>query len=107
MRLDHLISHFQNNINHLSTPWRTHSCVPRRDSSRRSLVSWYKTRTSVETSLDAARMSARATTILFAVISFSFLLNAQQPTATFQTSTQLVIQTVNVKDKNGKAIEGL
>src|SRR5882762_6073335 len=41
------------------------------------------------------------------LLSFSCLLCAQQPTATFQTSTQLVIQTVNVKDKSGKAIEGL
>src|ERR1700736_262136 len=40
-------------------------------------------------------------------IVFACTLYAQQPTATFQTSTQLVIQTVNVKDKNGKPIEGL
>jgi len=41
--------------------WRTHSCVPRRDSSRRLVLNWHHTRTSVETSLDTARMSACAT----------------------------------------------
>jgi hypothetical protein len=41
--------------------WRTHSCVPRRDFSRRLVLSWRYTRTSVETSLDTARMSACAT----------------------------------------------
>jgi hypothetical protein len=41
--------------------WRTHSCVPRRDSSRRLLVNWRHTRTSVEMSLDTARTSAYAT----------------------------------------------
>src|SRR5882724_8058098 len=43
--------------------------------------------------------------LLFIILACT--LYAQQPPATFQTSTQLVIQTVNVKDKNGKAIEGL
>ena len=41
------------------------------------------------------------------LLGLTCLLTAQQPTATFQTSTQLVIQTVNVKDKTGKVIEGL
>jgi len=42
--------------------WRTHSCVPRRDSSRRLAVNLYRKQTrSVETSLDTARMSAYAT----------------------------------------------
>jgi len=44
---------------------------------------------------------------LAAIFSLACILDGQQPTATFQSSTQLVIQTVNVKDKNGKAIEGL
>jgi VWFA-related protein len=43
--------------------------------------------------------------LIFIILTCS--LSAQQPTATFQTSTQLVIQTVNVKDKNSKPIEGL
>src|SRR6266404_4261381 len=43
------------------TLWRTHSCVPRRDSSRCSLVSYTNSEECVETSLDAARMSAHAT----------------------------------------------
>src|SRR5438067_2165641 len=38
-------------------PWRTHSCVPRRHSWRRTAT----VRASIETSLDAARTSARAT----------------------------------------------
>ena len=41
--------------------WRTHSCVPRRDSSRRLVLNLYHRQASVETSLDAARMSAYAT----------------------------------------------
>jgi hypothetical protein len=41
--------------------WRTHFCVRRRDSSRRLVLNWHYRRTSVETSLDAARKSARAT----------------------------------------------
>src|SRR5260370_32310399 len=36
-------------------PWRPHSCVPRRDSSRRSLVIYSISEGGVETSLDAAR----------------------------------------------------
>jgi hypothetical protein len=41
--------------------WRTHSCVPRRDSSRRLVLNLYHRQASVEMSLDAARMSAYAT----------------------------------------------
>ena len=49
--------------------WRTHSCVPRRDSSRRLVLNLYHRQASVETSLcqyrdilyDAARTSACAT----------------------------------------------
>ena len=46
--------------------WRTHSCgphsyVPRRDPSRRLVLNLYHRQTSVETILDAARTSARAT----------------------------------------------
>ncbi len=43
--------------------WRTHSCVPHRDSSRCLLVIFLKSEASVEISLDAARTSARATFI--------------------------------------------
>jgi hypothetical protein len=43
--------------------WRTHSCVPRRDSSRRLVLKCYQSRkTRVEMSLDTARTSAYATT---------------------------------------------
>src|SRR5713226_2389674 len=94
---------------HFKNTWRTHSCVPRRDSSRRSLVIYTNSEVSVETNLDATRTSARAAIFhraLYGLIGISFVLSAQQPT-TFQTSTQLVIQTVNVKDKSGKPIEGL
>src|SRR5229473_2973341 len=48
----------------LSISWRTHSCVPRRDSSRRLFGSDDDSRASVETSLDAARRSACATSYL-------------------------------------------
>jgi hypothetical protein len=41
--------------------WRTHSCVPRRDSSRRLVLNLYHRQASVEISLDTARTSARAT----------------------------------------------
>jgi len=41
-----------------SPMWRAHSCVPRRDSSRRSLVIYTTSEASVETNLDAARTSA-------------------------------------------------
>src|SRR6266853_996157 len=41
----------------LSISWRTHSCVPRRDSSRRLLLNYHHSRISGETSLDAARRS--------------------------------------------------
>jgi hypothetical protein len=43
--------------------WRTHSCVPRRDSSRRLVLNLYHRQKSVETSLslDTARTSAYAT----------------------------------------------
>jgi hypothetical protein len=42
--------------------WRTHSCVPRRDSSRRLVLNLYNRQTRrVETSLDTARKSACAT----------------------------------------------
>ena len=51
MQLNHLIHHFKNKINYLSTMWRAHSCVPRRDSSRRSLVIYTNSEVSVETSL--------------------------------------------------------
>src|SRR5437879_13698046 len=98
MKLDHLIRHFQNKINHLSTPWRTHSCVPRRDSSRRLLVNFDQPRQSVETSLDAARKSACATMFCRALSGFlgiSFFSSAQPPT--LQTSTNTENQTANVK----------
>src|SRR5260370_29996762 len=48
---------FANRISYPSPAWRAHSCVPRRDSSRRVLVNFDDTRTSVEMSLDAACMS--------------------------------------------------
>ena len=38
---------------------------------------------------------------------FAPIVSAQQGAATFGTSTHLVVQTVTVKDKDGKAIEGL
>jgi hypothetical protein len=41
--------------------WRTHSCVPRRDSSRRLVLNLSHRQASVEMSLDAARTSACAT----------------------------------------------
>jgi hypothetical protein len=42
--------------------WRTHFCVPRRDSSRRLVSTWNLIRrTGVEMSLDTARTSACAT----------------------------------------------
>src|SRR5258708_5104034 len=41
--------------------WRTHSCVPCRDSSRHLPRKLFKLQASVETSLDAARTSARGT----------------------------------------------
>jgi hypothetical protein len=41
--------------------WRAHSCVPRRDSSRRLFVYDDNSKASVELRLDAARTSARAT----------------------------------------------
>ena len=43
--------------------YRTHSCVPRRDSSRRLVLNLYHRQTSVETSLDTARTSACGTNI--------------------------------------------
>ncbi len=86
MRLESLLRYFKK-------MWRAHSCVPRRDSSRRL-------------SLNCHRVTVRHKRIC-AFATVSVLLSAQQPPATFQTSTHLVIQTVNVKDKNGKAIEGL
>jgi hypothetical protein len=41
--------------------WRTHSCVPRRDSRRLVLKLYNRQTRRVETSLDTARMSAYAT----------------------------------------------
>src|SRR5579863_3173186 len=59
----------------------------------------------------------RATLALFALAATAALSDAQQigqnttaggnGTATFSTSSQLVIETVNVKDKSGKFVEGL
>src|ERR1700720_2963236 len=45
----------------LFVTWRTHSCVQRRDFSRRSFVCNIKFKASVELRLDAARTSAYAT----------------------------------------------
>src|ERR1700730_14594864 len=90
--------------------YRAHSCGRRRDSSPRLPVNLRQTRTGVEMSLDAARTSACGTMthkLLYGLFGISLVLGGQAPTATFQTSTQLVIQTVSVKDKNGKAIENL
>src|SRR5579859_1652625 len=54
---------------------------------------------------------------ILALVLLAVAVNAQQiggnapagaaAPATFSTSSQLVVETVNVKDKNGKAIEGL
>src|SRR5438132_13551556 len=98
MKLEHLIRHFQNKINHLSTPWRTHSCVPRRDSSRRLLVNFDQPRQSVETSLDSARKTACATKFCRALSGFlgiSFF-SIVQPT-TYQIRTPFIYYTVHYK----------
>jgi len=51
----------ESGLNRRRIDWRTHSCVPRRDSSRRLVLNLYHRRTSVEMSLDTARTSACAT----------------------------------------------
>src|SRR5581483_9289967 len=40
-------------------------------------------------------------------VPFAPIVSAQQSAATFSSSTRLVVQTVTVKDKDGKPIEGL
>ena len=50
----------------MRSPWRTHSCVPCRDSSRHA--GQYTAATGIETSLDAARTSACATVRLLALL---------------------------------------
>src|SRR6059036_68980 len=69
-----------------SLTWRTHSCVPRRDSSRlpvraQDSHSVSKSRAGVEMSLDTARRSACATsaTNLAPPGSCSFLINSEKP----------------------------
>src|SRR5258708_2308297 len=54
--------------------WRTHSCVPRRDSFRRLFGNDDNSKTGVERSLDAARTSACATSYLLNfVIGFAMI----------------------------------
>ena len=50
---------------------------------------------------------ASALTAVAAFVPFASVVSTQQSAATFGTSTHLVVQTVTVKDKGGKAIEGL
>ena len=54
------------------------------------------------------RMDANGRKFLIGLISCALALG-QQPndTATFKTTTQLVVETVSVKDKSGKPVEGL
>jgi VWFA-related protein len=42
-----------------------------------------------------------------ALVAFAFSAAAQQQTPTFQSTTQLVVETVTVKDKNGNPVTGL
>jgi len=49
----------------------------------------------------------QTTRLTFILFISALLALAQQPEATFSSTTQLVIETVNVKDKSGKPIENL
>src|SRR5258708_26652597 len=70
----------------VAAPWRTHSCVPRRDSSRRLFGIDENSQAGVEMSLDAARMSACGTVRL--VIRFWFLV----PTRSYKFRLLLVLR---------------
>jgi VWFA-related protein len=72
----------------------------------RTHVDWK--RQGVHTSVNAARRNACATLIILTASAQQIGQNAPaKTTATFQTNTQLVIETVAVKDKNGNPVEGL
>src|SRR5258708_28138145 len=64
---------------------------------------------SVETSLDAAGRSACATLLICLAVSAQQIghTTSSKEDSTFKVSTQLVVETVVVKDKSGNPVEGL